>query len=51
METIPEDDCTQDLRVTFQPELYLQRRIWILSILRQESVTRVSQLKQTTKCI
>ena len=47
METIFEDDCTQELKVTFSPELYLQRRIWILNVLRQESVSRVSQLKKT----
>ncbi|KAF8627073.1 hypothetical protein AX17_006412 [Amanita inopinata Kibby_2008] len=30
-----------ELDVTFQPPLYLQRRLWILNILRAESVTKV----------
>ncbi|KAF5359602.1 hypothetical protein D9756_003505 [Leucocoprinus leucothites] len=41
METIPEDEYDQELKVTFVPELYLQRRIWVLNVLRRESVTRV----------
>ena len=31
----------QELRVTFYPELYLQRRVWILNFLRKENITRV----------
>jgi hypothetical protein len=42
MEIIPEEGYDQELKVTFQPELYLQRRIWILDILRKESITKVS---------
>lgn len=42
MEIIPEDEYDQELKVTFQPELYLQRRIWILDILRKEQITKVS---------
>lgn len=40
MENDPE---TQDaeLRVSFFPELFLQRRIWILNILRREGVCEV----------
>ncbi|KXN80852.1 Small RNA 2'-O-methyltransferase [Leucoagaricus sp. SymC.cos] len=42
MDLIPEDEYyDQELKVTFQPELYLQRRIWILNMLRKESVTHV----------
>ncbi|KAJ3565215.1 hypothetical protein NP233_g7783 [Leucocoprinus birnbaumii] len=41
MEIIPEDEYDQELKVTFVPELYLQRRIWVLNVLRRESVTRV----------
>ncbi len=43
MEPIVEDDSSQELKVTFLPELHLQRRIWVLSILRKESVTRVGE--------
>ncbi|KAJ3514903.1 hypothetical protein NLJ89_g2092 [Agrocybe chaxingu] len=32
---------TEELKVTFYPELFLQRRIWILNFLRKENVTRV----------
>lgn len=42
MDIIPEDGYDQELKVTFLPELYLQRRIWVLNILRKESVTKVS---------
>ncbi|KAF7771592.1 hypothetical protein Agabi119p4_5903 [Agaricus bisporus var. burnettii] len=41
MDIIPEDGYDQELKVTFQPELYLQRRIWILDLLRKESITQV----------
>ena len=33
----PEDQ----LRVTFQPPLYLQRQIWVLNILRRENAQSV----------
>ncbi|KDR75988.1 hypothetical protein GALMADRAFT_67638 [Galerina marginata CBS 339.88] len=38
---IQESDNMQELKVHFYPELFLQRRIWILNILRKESITRV----------
>lgn len=41
METIQEIDPYQELKVTFYPELFLQRRIWILNILREENITKV----------
>ena len=41
METIQEVDPYQELKVTFYPELFLQRRIWILNILREENITKV----------
>ena len=44
METIQEIDSYQELKVTFYPELFLQRRIWILNILREENITKVCQL-------
>lgn len=44
MEPIVEDDSSQELKVTFLPELHLQRRIWVLNILRKESVTRVCRI-------
>ncbi|KAF5340920.1 hypothetical protein D9758_012173 [Tetrapyrgos nigripes] len=31
----------EELKVTFVPPLYLQRRIWILDVLRRESITNV----------
>ena len=31
-----------ELKVTFFPPLYLQRRIWVLDILRREHVSEVS---------
>lgn len=37
MDTIDETELT----VTFYPELYLQRRIWILNFLRKHGITRV----------
>lgn len=33
----------EPLRVTFVPELYLQRRIWVLDVLRREDVVTVWQ--------
>lgn len=39
LETDEEDQ--QELRVTFSPELYLQRRIWILDTLRRENITQI----------
>ncbi|TFK36627.1 hypothetical protein BDQ12DRAFT_653897 [Crucibulum laeve] len=34
-------DANEELRVGFYPELHLQRRIWILNMLRKEAVTKV----------
>ena len=31
----------EELKVTFYPELFLQRRIWVLNVLRRESITQV----------
>lgn len=33
---------TEPLKVTFFPALYLQRRIWVLNVLRREDVVSVS---------
>jgi len=45
MDTISEhENREEELKVTFYPELYLQRRIWILNFLRKEGVTRVCSL-------
>jgi len=45
MEAINEsDNPIQELRVTFYPDLFLQRRIWVLNILRRESITKVRWL-------
>ena len=41
LDTIQEIDPNQELKVTFYPELFLQRRIWILNILRKENITKV----------
>ncbi|KAH9481250.1 Small RNA 2'-O-methyltransferase [Psilocybe cubensis] len=41
MDMIHESDNAQELNVKFYPELFLQRRIWILDILRRENITRV----------
>ncbi|KAF8800824.1 hypothetical protein BYT27DRAFT_7199270 [Phlegmacium glaucopus] len=41
MDAIHEADASQELKVTFYPELFLQRRIWILNILRKENITKV----------
>ena len=38
---LEENEDEQELKVTFYPELYLQRRIWILDILRRENMTQV----------
>ena len=40
MENDPETQSAE-LRVNFFPELFLQRRIWILNILRREGVCEV----------
>jgi hypothetical protein len=41
-ETIVEEgDHDEEVRVTFYPPLVLQRRMWILDILRTENVTKV----------
>ncbi len=42
MEIISQSDAHEELKVTFYPELYLQRRVWILNFLRREGITRVS---------
>ncbi|KAI0833321.1 hypothetical protein BC628DRAFT_1308307 [Trametes gibbosa] len=36
-----QSDYTQELPVTFRPELYLQRRGWVLDIMRREGITEV----------
>ncbi|KAG5647338.1 hypothetical protein DXG03_000406 [Asterophora parasitica] len=36
-----QDDCAEELKVTFHPPLFLQRRIWALDILRAENVTKL----------
>ncbi|KAF8972153.1 hypothetical protein BDZ97DRAFT_1901308 [Flammula alnicola] len=41
MDVIQESDNQEELRVNFFPELFLQRRIWILNILRKENITKV----------
>lgn len=33
---------SEELRVSFYPELFLQRRVWVLNILRREGITQVS---------
>ncbi|KAG6902859.1 hypothetical protein C0995_010744 [Termitomyces sp. Mi166 len=41
LETIHSDEYAQELKVTFYPQLFLQRRIWILDVMRAEKVTKV----------
>lgn len=41
MEAIQEPSNTEELRVNFYPELFLQRRIWILDMLRKEGISKV----------
>ncbi|KAG6876680.1 hypothetical protein C0992_012113 [Termitomyces sp. T32_za158] len=36
-----EEEYAQELKVTFYPQLFLQRRIWILDVMRAEKVTKV----------
>ncbi|OSD06449.1 hypothetical protein PYCCODRAFT_1383447 [Trametes coccinea BRFM310] len=36
-----QSDNTQELTVTFNPQLYLQRRGWVLDIMRREGITEV----------
>ncbi|KAH9856584.1 hypothetical protein C2E23DRAFT_721948 [Lenzites betulinus] len=36
-----QSDCAQELPVTFRPELYLQRRGWVLDVMRREGITEV----------
>ncbi|KAF5372775.1 hypothetical protein D9615_010138 [Tricholomella constricta] len=36
-----QDKHTEELKVTFYPPLFLQRRIWILDVLRTENVTKL----------
>lgn len=38
--SIPMED-QEELKVTFYPELFLQRRIWVLNVLRREAITQV----------
>ncbi|KAF9004043.1 hypothetical protein BDQ17DRAFT_1478483 [Cyathus striatus] len=38
---IDELDPQEELKVTFYPELFLQRRIWVLDILRKKGTTKV----------
>jgi len=35
------DEDAGELKVTFFPPLFLQRRIWILDVMRAENVTKV----------
>lgn len=44
MGRIQEIDSSQELKVIFYPELLLQRRIWILNILRNENITKACYL-------
>ena len=37
-------DTINELTVTFYPELYLQRRVWILNFLRKHGIARVNRL-------
>ncbi|KAK7463412.1 hypothetical protein VKT23_006765 [Stygiomarasmius scandens] len=37
----PEYEPAEELKVTFLPPLFLQRRIWILDVLRRENITNV----------
>ncbi|KAI0775322.1 hypothetical protein BD413DRAFT_654272 [Trametes elegans] len=34
-------NCAHELQVTFRPELFLQRRGWVLDIMRREGITEV----------
>ena len=36
-----EGDTVEELRVTFDPPLYLERRAWVMSMLRREGITEV----------
>lgn len=40
-DTIMEGDVVEELRVTFDPPLYLERRAWVMSMLRREGITQV----------
>ena len=42
--TSVDDTVNEPLKVTFFPPLSLQRRSWVLNILRREDVTSVSVL-------
>lgn len=44
MDNSQESEPTEELKVIFFPELFLQRRIWILNILRRESISQVGIL-------
>src|SRR6266550_4264930 len=37
------EESVSELPVTFHPPLYLQRRLWVLNILRAESVAQASK--------
>ena len=41
-----ETDEVQDLTVTFKPPLYLQRRGWVLDIMRREGVREVHPIRR-----
>ncbi len=41
MTKMTEESEWKELPVTFQPNLYLQRRGWVLDIMRRERVTEV----------
>lgn len=44
MDVVQESDEHHELKVNFYPELFLQRRIWILNILRKESISQVCSM-------
>lgn len=43
-------DPESELSVTFYPPLYLQRRLWVLNILRAESVAQASSRVDLYRC-
>ena len=43
-DTILEEDRDHELKVTFHPPLYLQRKIWILDVMRREGVVDVGSV-------
>lgn len=38
---ILEEDGDHELKVTFHPPLYLQRKIWVLDVMRREGIVDV----------